>query len=82
MQTSVNSAKVAPVKSSVQSNIEFTNHKIANFTIQRSLSSNRLFTVIAVDKKGNFITVVSPDLQFDVAASIVDDLNSELQKGE
>ena len=81
MQNSVKPSVVAPVKRSVQSDVEIINSAIYAFTLHRSFISKQLVNVVAVDKKGELLATVRPNLTFDEGADMVELLNSTL-KGE
>lgn len=49
--------------------------EIYAYTLMRSVCSQRLFNVCAVDEEGEFIVVVESDLDFDTAAAQVETLN-------
>lgn len=59
--------------------IKIINKEIFAYTLRRSFASNTLFNVVAVDKKGEYISVVETDLSFDDAADKVEELNMELE---
>jgi hypothetical protein len=84
-----NITQVATVKKSTESvgvaegfnysDIKIINKQIYAYTLRRSFADNLLFNVVAVDKKGEFISVVETDLTFDEAADKVKELNMELE---
>lgn len=71
--------QVAKVKKSTETDIKIINKEIFAYTLRRSFASNTLFNVVAVDKKGEYISVVETDLSFDDAADKVEELNMELE---
>lgn len=74
--------KVATVKSSTESDIKIINKKIYAHTLVRSLADRTLVNVVAVDKKGELITVVEVDLSFEEGADMVEALNCDLKEGK
>jgi len=80
--------QVATVKKSTESvdvskgfgysDIKIINKQIYAHTLVRSLADRTLVNVVAVDKKGELITVVEVDLSFEEGAEMVEALNIEL----
>lgn len=56
--------------------IEIVNDAIAGYTLRRSLSSPRLLDVVAINAKGEMLTVVESDVDFDKAMQLVEALNA------
>jgi len=56
--------------------IEIINDAIAGYTLRRSLSSPRLLDVVAMNAKGEMLTVVESDVDFDKAMQLVEALNA------
>lgn len=69
----------APIKTSTQTDIKIVNKKIYAHTLLRSFSDRQLVNVVAVDKKGELITVVEVDLSFEEGADMVEALNASLK---
>lgn len=82
MQTSTEQttpAKVTKVKTSKpRASTKAINREIYAYTLMRAISSPRLLNICAVNKKGELIVVVESDLEFDDAATQVEQLNLDL----
>lgn len=72
----------APIKTSTQTDIKIINKQIYAHTLVRSFSDRTLVNVVAVDKKGELITVVEVDLSFEEGADMVEALNRDLKEGK
>lgn len=57
---------------------EVINDSITGYTLRRSLSSFRLVDVVAVNAKGEMLTVVESDMEFDTASAFVEALNKDI----
>lgn len=55
---------------------EVINDTITAYTLRRSLSSPRLLDVVAMNAKGEMLTVVESDVDFDKAMQLVEALNT------
>jgi hypothetical protein len=72
----------APIKTGTQTDIKIINKKIYAHTLVRSIADRTLVNVVAVDKKGELITVVEVDLSFEEGAEMVEALNRDLKEGK
>ena len=86
MQTSTQPFNTTSVASVKRSTPKFNtcidpidnNATIGSFTLRRSIASNQLVNVVAVDKKNNVLAVVQTDLSFNDGMDMVNILNTDL----
>lgn len=57
---------------------EVIHDSIAGYTLRRALSSPRLVDVVAMNAKGEMLTVVESDMEFDVGSACIEALNKDI----
>jgi len=55
---------------------------VHEYAMQRSLASNRLVNVVALDRKGKVLAVLKADMEFDQGSEMTEVLNNSMTESK